>query len=206
MSPAVPEGRSSPSLLGREAVGRAAFDAIVNACWEPILRFFWRGVSLHDAEELAQHTFVRAYRATVAGGGPDATDHVGWRRYLFTCARHVWIDHARRNRSLMPLADDVGSTEPAASGPGFIAELLHDEEVDGLRACLDGLLPELRSACLQHFFDGLSKREIGRLLDRPESTVRNVLTKALAMLRQCLAGKGLAPEPDPSHAAPIDER
>ena len=189
-----------------ETGGRAAFDPIVDACWEPILRFFWRGVPAHEAEELAQRTFVRAYRATRSGGGPEAGDHVGWRRYLFTCARHVWIDHVRRNRSLMPLLDDFESIEPVASGEGSVAELLRAEQVEGLRECLDGLQPELRSACLQHFFDGLSKREIGRRLDRPEATVRTVLTKALALLRQCLAGKGLAPEADPAHAPPIGER
>src|SRR5437867_1042811 len=90
MSPAVPERRLPPSpAVCTETTGRAAFDAIVDALWEPILHFFWRGVSLHDAEELAQRTFARAYRATRAGGGPAAADLPGWRRYLFTCARHV---------------------------------------------------------------------------------------------------------------------
>lgn len=207
MSPAVPERRLPPGPVARaETTGRAAFDAIVESLWEPIVRFFWRGVPAHDAEELAQRTFVRAYRATRSGSGPEAMDQVGWRRYLFTCARHVWIDHARRTRLVMPLADDLQATEPTVSGETSIAGLLRDEEVAGLRACLDGLGPELRSACLLHFFDGLSKREIGRQLDRPEATVRNVLSKALALLRQCLATKGLAPEPAPSIAPPIGER
>src|SRR5262249_14579030 len=122
--------------------------------------------------------------------------------YLFACARNVWIDHARRASAALPLADDLQPGEPVAAGDGSVARLLRDEEVLGLHECLDGLAAELRSACLLHFFDGLSKREIGRALDRPEATVRSVLGRALALLRSCLAGKGLAPEPDPAQVPP----
>jgi RNA polymerase sigma factor (sigma-70 family) len=188
----VPEGRASGM-----GIGRVEFDAVVNAWWGPILRFFWRGVPLHEAEELAQRTFVSAYRAS-RGRAPRQDDQAGWRRYLFTCAKHVWVDHGRRRRAQMPMLDDVAPQEPVDGGASVLAGALRDEEVAGLRACLDGLEPEARLACLLHFFDGLSKREIGRLMRRPESTVRHVLVQALVWLRHCLSTKGLAPEPTPA--------
>lgn len=183
---------------------RAGFDAVVDAFWDPIMRYFWRSVPSHEAEELAQRTFISAYRATRLNA-PEQHDQAGWRRYLFTCAKHLWIDHVRSRRTTMPLLDDVMPAEPALADSGSLTEVLRDEEFAGLRECLDGLEPQARSTCMLHFFDGLSKREIGRLLDRPESTVRNLLVKALSLLRRCLSTKGLAPESPPSAASPTSE-
>ena len=81
MSSAIPEGRSQPGLGAQvETGGRAAFDAIVNALWEPIVRFFWRGLPAHDAvddeELLGRQDDVRA-PCLLSSSGKDLKSGIG---------------------------------------------------------------------------------------------------------------------------------
>src|SRR5262245_40989375 len=52
-----------------------------------------RGCLATDAEEMTQEVFLRLYRARLTGVDVDAP-----RRWLFTVARNMAIDHARRRR------------------------------------------------------------------------------------------------------------
>ena len=67
-----------------------------------------------------------------------------------------------------------------------------DEEASALRDCMGELETRSRSICWLHFAEDHSKREVARLLECPESSVRSWIQKALEALRVCLERKGLA--------------
>ncbi len=50
-----------------------------------------------------------------------------------------------------------------------------------------------RAACWLLFVEQKSKREIARMMHKPESSVRVLLVGALKSMRSCLEGKGMAP-------------
>jgi DNA-directed RNA polymerase specialized sigma24 family protein len=88
-------------------------------------------------------------------------------------------------------AGDEGAHDPGGAG---VSTLLRREERDAIRDCMDRLDAIARATCWLVFVEGCSKREAGRLLDRPEATVRAAIVAALASLRQCLRAKGLSTE------------
>ncbi|MEM7246947.1 MAG: sigma-70 family RNA polymerase sigma factor [Acidobacteriota bacterium] len=193
-----------PRLLARARRGeRVAFDRFTDELWAPLRRFFWCRVGPEDASELTQEVFCRVYRVLRSGGGPAEDQLEDWRRYLFRMARNAWIDHGRR-RAVRPdeISFDVlfgeGGTSPRDSRgddsePSALQQLLDDETRTLLEDGLGRLEPEERTLCWSHFVDGCSKREIGRRLNRPESTIRVLMNRALAKLRAHLESQGLTP-------------
>jgi len=182
---------------------RAAFDSLVRRFWEPVMRFLWKRVSRQTAEDLAQEVFVAVYKTLRQGGGPRGNDPAIWQRYLLTSARNVVIDHWRRERLSPPaagLSDLLGGEclppeqglRPAAE-QAAPADPLSAEQFAAIRECMDRLDVLSRAVCWMRFVEGQSNRQIGRLLGRPEATVRAVLADALRALRRCLERKGMSP-------------
>lgn len=170
--------------------------------WDPVMRFCWKRVGEGDAEDLAQEVFTGAYRAVRAGGGPSATDKEGWRRYLLSCARNRVIDFWRRGAMRPPvqclegfigdeIAEQKGIHARDARAAGAAA-VLSEEQRLAIRACMNGLDIPSRAACWLLFVENRSKREIGRMMDKPESSVRVLLADAIKLLRECLHRKGVS--------------
>ncbi len=197
-------GADLPELFGRLGRGdRAAFDALVQAFWDPIMRFFWKRVSADDAEDLTQGLFVAVYQSVRRGAGPRRSDAASWRRYLFTCAGNRLVDYWRRKACRPPTASlesllDEGESWQDVIGSAEEADLAADaallqEESEAIRECMGTLDVLSRTLCWLVFADGRSKREIARRVGKPEASVRAMLVEAIRALRRCLEAKGLAP-------------
>ncbi|MBI4717154.1 MAG: sigma-70 family RNA polymerase sigma factor [Planctomycetes bacterium] len=188
---------------GRQAAGRAAFDRLVQEHWDPVMRYFWKRVSPSEAEDLTQDVFVGAYRAVGTGTAPKMSDPRHWRHYLLSSARNRLTDHWRRRAVRAPIEGMIELTEhersgarmPAAPNGPIPAEacLMAPELNRGIQDCLGTLDAVARFACWLLYVECTPKREIARLLGRPEASIRLLLGEALAALRRCLEGKGLAP-------------
>ncbi len=180
-----------------------AFDELVDAYWEPVLRFFWKRLPPDDAEDLGQNVFIAVYRAVLKGGGPVGGDGESWRRYLFTCARNLMRDYLRRMKARAPFDRLENLLGDEGAGPDVETRVRKGEEASGLlvskeeseaiRDCMGRLDVLSRAICWLHFVDSRSKREIARALEMPESSLRATLVKALKVLRRCLEAKGMSP-------------
>jgi RNA polymerase sigma-70 factor (ECF subfamily) len=147
----------------------------------------------HDAEEVVQEAFLRAYRKL--GQFQARANFSTWlHRVAVNCA----LDHLRlkdrRDRQLAtahpPEWDNQEQPDPVASLPagGPTAErLVHSAE---LRERLDSALRELshheRTAFVLRHFEGLSIQEIGRILGLRTSATKNTVFRAVKKLRQAL--------------------
>ncbi|MER5884041.1 sigma-70 family RNA polymerase sigma factor [Streptomyces sp. NPDC001941] len=187
---ALPHGSTSPEQeeqsaraderaahLGEEAVAR------LKAEHGRALHSFLLGLTFGDrqrAEDLAQETFVRAWRH------PEAleSDHASMRPWLFTVARRIAID-ARRARLARPqeVQDDLLASRPAAGDQAERASTRLD-----VRRALTGLSAEHRAVLVQVYFRGLSVAEAARVLGVPEGTVKSRTYYALRALRTALPG------------------
>ena len=149
-----------------------------------------------DAEDLAQETFLRAFRAL---GRYDPTRPFG--AWLHTIAARLCIDHHRRNR-----AKFVSLTQPeeGTAGEERTIELEDpadrpDEEVEKseLARRLDTLVQELppdsRTAILLRHQQDLPYEEIARVLGVPIGTVKARIHRARIMLKQKLLAQGDVP-------------
>jgi RNA polymerase sigma factor (sigma-70 family) len=180
---------------------RGAFDVLVRTFWEPLMRYFWKRVPSQDAEELCQNVFVAVYRAARTAASSLPADDSGWSRYLFTCARNQLVDYQRRRevrqavRRLDDLLGDDGDWEqvvPSTRSEDPAAPAVLREESRALRDCMGQLEVFERAVCWAHFVAGRSKREIARVVEMPESSLRVIFVKVLKALRGCLEAKGVA--------------
>ena len=76
-----------------------------------------------------------------------------------------------------------GSSSPRFAPPGQPDPLRHLDERDAIRRALETLPPAQRAALLFHHLDGLSVREVARLLARSDSAVESLLARGRASFR-----------------------
>ncbi len=135
-----------------------------------IYRYLCRLVRDADlAEDLAQQTFVKAYRALSAGSRPDRLQP-----WLYAIATNTAFSALRRRRLIawLPL---VGEAVHRAPGPGPEARLSERELVAQALA----QLPRRDAACLLlHFHEGLSCAEVAQVLGLSLSAAKSRLYRA----------------------------
>ena len=141
----------------------------------------WLTCDAHDAEDVVQEAFLRAYRFFDGFHGDDG------RAWLLQIVRNTCYTWLKRNRPPTPTtpfdeaihgADDSFSPE-AILLQGAARELLHQ--------ALAELPPEFREAVVLRELEGLSYKEIAAVTEAPLGTVMSRLARGRGMLRDRLA-------------------
>ncbi len=152
-----------------------AFCDIIHRHQNALLNFFCRmGASRSSAEDLAQETFLRLYK---------------WRKrykpsakfttFLYTLARHAWADHLRK---VMRSPKTVGESAAEDAVHPESGSMTADQHMD-IQAALGKLSEKLRSVVVLNVYRGLAYKEIGKILEIPEGTVKSRMFLALRELR-----------------------
>ncbi len=142
----------------------------------------------HDAEEVAQDAFVRAYHA-LASYEPERIRELRLRGWLATIVANLARNRLRRHHppttplaplvevGLEPVADDATDPETLAG-----RRVDRDELAEAILA-----LPErYRLPIVLRHVDDLSYEDIAAALDRPVGTVKAQVHRGLAILRHTL--------------------
>ncbi len=135
--------------------------------------------NVHDAEDAAQETFVRAWRFFDKFDAERAL--APWLKRI--CV-NVCINRIETNRPLLPLDDDL--PQPPDPNPGPESLLLQRGLEGRLRAELTRLPPRYRAAIELRHFQDLSYEEIAAALNRPLSDVKSDLFRARKLLAERL--------------------
>lgn len=150
-----------------------------------------------QAEELAQETFVRAFR-----GLADFRRESSFGTWLIQIGIHAARDRMRSVRrhgtvSLEELRDgrhprlELVDTSPAAD-PGH--EIEAEEERSLMRTALAGLPPEYREVLVLKHFEGWAYGEIASVTGDSVGTLKVRAYRARQLLRERLAELGWAPD------------
>jgi RNA polymerase sigma-70 factor, ECF subfamily len=138
------------------------------------------------AEDLAQETFVKAFRSLAAF---DTTRRLS--SWLFRIAHNTAIDALRRSR---PPQVPIETVVSAADAPDEPPDPVERQELGhALDAALDELRPDQRAAIVLRYENGLSFDEIGTILGVPEVTARSHVHRARKELARLLTASGWAP-------------
>ncbi len=132
----------------------------------------------HDAEEVAQDTLLRAYRALVRYP-PERVRDLKQRAWLNRIAVNV-----ARNRYRRPgprLVELNGSEQDSTPGPE--ARALRRVELDGVAAALAWLPERYREAVVLRCVQDLSYAEAAEVLGQPVGTVKSNVHRGLKLLR-----------------------
>ena len=179
-------------LMVRYASGDvAAFEVLLERHRAPVFNFALRSCRRKDvAEELLQEIFLRVVKQ--AGGYKRKAKFTTW---LYTIARNLCIDHARRmtHRREGSLDVSAGSDSdeggtPLVSlvpdrGPGPERQIVDRQFSGALYEALDELPDEQREVFLMREKQNLKFREIAQIVGVPENTVKSRMRYALEFLR-----------------------
>jgi RNA polymerase sigma-70 factor (ECF subfamily) len=173
---------TAPSSDPPEAPDRVAFVALYRRYADAVYRYHVRHVGDHDeAEDLTAATFDRALAAF--DRYREQGSAAAW---LFAIARHARLDHQRRLRPRVGLAQ-AGSVADAAPSPDERA--LRAEAARELRQLVAALPADQQEALALRFFAGLSTAEAAAALGRSEGAVKMLVHRAVAALRGSYAAE-----------------
>jgi RNA polymerase sigma-70 factor (ECF subfamily) len=145
-------------------------------------RVFALGLALtgnrHDAEEVAQDTFLRASRALVTYP-PDRIRELKQKPWLHRIALNVVRN---RVRGVRPRLVELNGSEPDHA-PGPEAGFLLKAEMDALAQRVAGLPPRYREAVVLRHVQELSYEEAADALGQPVGTVKSNVHRGLQLLR-----------------------
>jgi RNA polymerase sigma-70 factor (ECF subfamily) len=161
--------------------------------WErPIYALAYRVIGREeDARDVAQETFLRAFRAL-----PGFKGEAKFSSWLYRIALNLCRDWIRRKKRtpVVDMPDDVDFIEMAADhGPvESIEDLVARNEMSRIVAQGMTLLPdEQRTAIVLKEYHGLTFQEIADLQGCPLSTVKTRLYQGLSVLRTHLESQGV---------------
>ena len=139
------------------------------------------GASSAAAEELAQETMLAVWRKAQAYDRSRA----GASTWIFTIARNLRIDAARRERSALAYQLAVAD-EPADEVAPPEALVSADERDARVREALNALSPDQVTVVRLSFFQEKPHSEIARDLGIPLGTVKSRVRLAMGRLRERL--------------------
>jgi RNA polymerase sigma-70 factor (ECF subfamily) len=139
----------------------------------------------HDAEDVVQEAYLRAYKFFDRFHGGDGRS---WLLAIVRNTCYTWLKHNRPAEPAMPLDEDkYGEADPAARPEGV---LVRRENIQMLRQALDKLPPEFREMIVLRELEGLSYKDIAGIAGVPLGTVMSRLARGRKRLEQELAGPG----------------
>ena len=137
------------------------------------------------AEEVAQETFVRAWRH--AGGYDPRRGAVA--SWLLTIARNTAVDATRHARSRPMDPDAILALARTDPGPNPEESAMIEHDVKALRQALAALPEDQRRALVMAAFGGMTVREIAAAEQIPLGTAKTRIRSGMLKLRTALEGE-----------------
>ncbi len=147
----------------------------------------WLTRNDHDAEDIVQEAYLRAFRSfdRYRGGDP--------RSWLLTIVRNTCYTWLRQHRAADMAVDAAdGGWRETAADPATEPEERYIRGADRelLREALEALPAEFREALVLRELEGFSYKEIADITDVPVGTVMSRLARARQRLQQTLPQRG----------------
>lgn len=180
--------------VARFQAGEAsAFERLVSRHEREVYRLALRLLrNPDDALEVAQETFLRAFRGLGA-----FRKEASFRTWLYGIALNAARTRQAsllRNRTRLQSLDGGEDDPPSAplqlsdAAPGPEGRTLGAELKEALLTALSRISPEHREILLLREVEGLEYEEVGALLGIPEGTVKSRLARARRAVREALEG------------------
>jgi RNA polymerase sigma-70 factor (ECF subfamily) len=138
----------------------------------------------HDAHDVVQEAFLRAYRGFAGLRG--AGDARSWLLAIVRNTCRTWLDRNRRggpaaltDEDLDQAGDDDGAGDPQRL-------MLRRADAAGVRAAVESLPPEFREVIVLRELEGLSYKEVAAVAGVPIGTVMSRLARARRRLEVLL--------------------
>ncbi|NMA95647.1 MAG: sigma-70 family RNA polymerase sigma factor [Clostridiales bacterium] len=163
-----------------------AFEMLISTHEKMVYNYCYRMAgNLHDAQDLTQEVFLKAYRSL--GSFKGRSQFSTW---IYRIAYNTCIDN---HRSKKPEDFEMSSMDDEESHMQFSSKddrpedrLLTKERQEIIQECINQLRPEYRSAIILRDIQGHSYEEIAKILDIPLGTVKSHISRGRTDLRKSL--------------------
>jgi RNA polymerase sigma-70 factor, ECF subfamily len=175
--------READLVRSSKAGDAEAFGKLVDAHQKILFNVAYRMVgSYHEAQDLTQAAFVKAYERLPAYDGRGS-----WFGWVYRILLNETLNHlARRKRRGQVEAEDERS-----GGPEPETEFGERETERIVREALELLAEDYRQVIVMRHFVQLSYREMSDALHVPEKTIKSRLFTARQQLREILVRRGV---------------
>jgi RNA polymerase sigma-70 factor (ECF subfamily) len=165
-----------------------AFAKVYDLYVTPIYRFIYFKVSnQQDAEDLTSEVFLKVWQ--YATETEDIIEN--FRALIYKIARNAVIDFYRQRargdlvqdeETLMGIKDDRQQS--------FLKQIEVEFDFKNIELVLRRVKDEYRDVIVLRYIDGLSTKEIARILDKSHGSVRVLLHRALNVIREIINQNG----------------
>lgn len=172
---------------------RAAFETLFEKYHRPVLNFCFRFLgNAHDAEDIAQDTFLQVYQAA-----PRYQPLTKFSTWLYTIAKNLCLNRLREGRqeaseSLNPFTEDEEESlsleeKIPAEAPGPDEELEEKKISEIVQGAIRDLPASIRLPLILSRYQELSYEEIAQILGCSVTAVKLRLHRAKRVLAKKLA-------------------
>jgi len=183
----VPAPSLTPEELARRCQGgcQDSFAELVRLYQDRIFGYLWRLTgNAHDAEDIAQDTFLKAYQAMHRFDGSGS-----FTSWLFTIAKRTALNHIRdaRREVISETADEVDHASPAVL-------LEQTDEQTSLWSVAQRLKPNQYEALWLRYGEGLSVADTARIMGMGQIRVRVLIHRGRGQLARLVQSPGIRRE------------
>lgn len=170
-------------LLQSIATGdKAAMAALYKLMERPIYRFICSRLNdPFEANDILHEVFIDVWRTAAKFEGRSSV-----KTWMLSIAYRKTMDRFRKMKRVT-LTDEVPEVVDTATNQLDLVSM--GEEKAHVRFCLDELSLEHRSAIELAFYEDMTYREIAKVADTPEGTIKTRIYHAKQLLKRCLAGR-----------------
>ncbi len=176
----------------KEKKKKKDFEKIYDTHVEKIFRFVYLKVSSKDdAEDITSKVFIRVWDSLSLDKELSLKNP---KSFLYKVARNLVIDHYRKTRK--DPAKEIEKSEVSLENIVVLdKEMRADErallksEIEEVKKALSLINEDYQNVIIWYYLDELTTSEIADLIDKPESSVRVLIHRAVTTLRKALKEK-----------------
>jgi RNA polymerase sigma-70 factor (ECF subfamily) len=143
----------------------------------------WLTRNDHDAEDVVQEAYLRAYQFF---GGFHGGDGRGWLLTIVRNTCYTWLEKNRRRQPAARFDEEIHSRASTGTSPETLS--MQGENQQLVRQAVEALPLEFREVIVLRELEGLSYKEIAGIVGIPMGTVMSRLARARERLHESLAG------------------
>ncbi len=172
-------------LVDRTKEGdRDAFASLYERYVDQIYRYVYFRVDAADAEDLVETVFVKAWEKIGSYKNNGST----FSSWLFRIAHNLVVDHYRLNHSVEAITEEYQEYR-SEYHPGIVTERVLESDL--LKKGLKHLKDDYQQFLILKYINDFSNKDIAKLLDKSEGSLRILQYRALRALRTILQDMGM---------------